>query len=234
MKVEARIRRFDPTTDAEPRFQTFTLDGLDNMRVLDVVRSIYENQDGELAFQYSCRNGRCGTCGVKVNGRPVLACQERAKPEMTIEPLSPFPTLRDLVVDRTEAETRYAQYSLVPDRCEPHAGERDEFDPLAAREVGELGSCISCMICVSACPAVEARPFDGPAFMLQLRRLDRNPADQGKRLKQAVEGGLLECFGCDICTEMCPAELSPADAIRGFRRNLWGFGSSPIGSGVAK
>ena len=37
----------------------------------------------------------------RVNGVPVLACQEIAKPQMRIEPLSPFPVLRDLVIDRS-------------------------------------------------------------------------------------------------------------------------------------
>jgi Fe-S oxidoreductase len=35
---------------------------------------------------------------------------------------------------------------------------------------------------------------------------------------------MAECFGCDICTQLCPADLSPADAIRGFRRDLFWAG----------
>ena len=93
----------------------------------------------------------------------------------------------------------------------------DAIDPELGRATSILGTCIGCMICVSACPAVEDRPFDGPAFMLQLRRLADLPADHGPRLDQAVEHGMLECFGCDACTQLCPADLSPADAIREFR-----------------
>ena len=75
---------------------------------------------------------------------------------------------------------------------------------------------------------MDERSFDGPAFMLQLRRLAEYPADQGARLEQALEGGLTECFGCDQCTQICPADLSPADAIRDFRREaIFGTGKKP-------
>ncbi len=220
-RIRAEIYRHDPSSGEEPRFDRFDVEAAPEMRVLDVIRAIYEKDAGDLAFQYACRTGRCGTCGVKVNGRPVLACQERAKAEMRIEPLTPFPVLRDLVVDRTEVEERFRSLSLAPQRLAPHDGTREAVDPVAAREIGRLGSCISCMICVSACPAVAERPFDGPAFMLELRRLDEHPADHGPRLAQALDHGMLECFGCDICTQLCPIDLSPADAIRDFRRDIY-------------
>lgn len=220
VRVRAKIFRFDPATGDSARYQQFEVSASSTMRVLDVLRSVYEHQAGDLAFQYACRVGRCGTCGVRVNGRPVLACQERVKPEMTIEPLTPFPVVRDLVIDYREMQTRYSDYSLAPIGADQHPGRRSAMALTQTRKIGLMGSCVACMICVSACPAVAERPFDGPAFMLQLRRLAEHPADHGARLKQAIEGGLLECFGCDVCTQVCPADLSPADAIRDFRRDL--------------
>jgi succinate dehydrogenase/fumarate reductase iron-sulfur protein len=217
MTTKVRIFRSDPSMAEADRYDEFEVTGPEGMRVLDVLRSVYENDAHDLAFQYACRIGRCGTCGVKINGRPVLACQERASAEMTIEPLTPFPVVRDLVIDRTEIEEHYIELELTPQRADPHAGVIDPIDPEHGRATSILGTCIGCMICVSACPAVEDRPFDGPAFMLQLRRLADLPADHGPRLEQAVEHGMLECFGCDACTQMCPADLSPADAIRSFR-----------------
>lgn len=213
-----RIRRADPSLGEPERFDDFEVDGREGMRVLDVLRTVYETQARDLAFQYACRIGRCGTCAVKVDGKPVLSCQERAGDGMTIEPLGPFPVVRDLVVDRSEAEQHYVELDLFPQRTSPHPGVIDPVEPADGRRIGILGTCIGCMICVSACPAVEDRPFDGPAFMIQLRRLADLPADAGNRLEQAIDHGMLECFGCDACTQMCPADLSPADAIRAFRR----------------
>ena len=218
MKFKVRISRSDPSLDEPERFDDFEVSGPEGMRVLDVLRTVYETQARDLAFQYACRIGRCGTCAVKVNGKPVLSCQERATDHMTIEPLSPFPTVRDLVFDRSEVEQHYIELDLAPQRTNPHAGVTDAVEPAEGRSIGVLGTCIGCMICVSGCPAVEDRPFDGPAFMIQLRRLADLPADRGNRLEQAIDHGMLECVGCDACTQLCPSDLSPADAIRAFRK----------------
>jgi fumarate reductase (CoM/CoB) subunit B len=218
--VVAEIRRFSPTEDSAPRYEKYTVQGTDNMRVLDVIRSVYANQAGDLAFQFACRIGRCGTCAVKVNGVPVLACQERCVPHMRIEPLTPFPVIRDLVIDRTEIEARYTTLELTP---EPPAQETTyplPMQPALAEKIGHMDSCLACMICVSACPAVEERPFDGPAFMLKLGYMDQHPNNGKDRVAGALEGGMLECFGCDVCTQVCPADLSPAQAIREMRSEV--------------
>jgi succinate dehydrogenase/fumarate reductase iron-sulfur protein len=219
--VKAEIKRFDPSCEDAPHYETFDVSGPDNMRVLDVIRSIYENQEGNLAYQFACRIGRCGTCGVKVNGVSVLACQEQCKAHMRIEPLEPFKVLRDLVIDRAEVDGFYAELALVPRRKELHRCEVEPINPDLALDICTLNSCLACMVCVSSCPAVHERPFAGPGFMLKLRQLDIHPADTSEhRLEQAIGHGMLECFGCDLCTQLCPADLSPADAIRAFRKIL--------------
>src|SRR5687768_3846733 len=152
--VTAEIQRFDPTQDQEPRFDTFQVTGMPNMRVLDVIRSIYEHQAPDLAYQFACRIGRCGTCAVRVNGVSVLACQERCKSNMRIEPLKPFPVLRDLVVDRTEIESRLAAMSLAPLRTAEHPGIPEPIAPKLAEALCHMDSCLLCMVCVSSCPAV--------------------------------------------------------------------------------
>ena len=153
---------------------------------------------------------------------------------MTIEPLAPIPVIRDLVVDRAEVERRCLSLGLVPERAVPHARAPDRIDPSTQRDLGLMGSCIACMICVAGGPAVHDRPFDGPMIMLQLRRLREHPADAAPRLQQALSGGLIECYGCDACAQLCPADLSPANAIRAFRKEalLRGRTSTPLsGSG---
>ncbi|MPS25765.1 2Fe-2S iron-sulfur cluster-binding protein [Pigmentiphaga sp.] len=219
MTVEAEIRRYSPGEDAGPRYERYVVTGAGNMRVLDVIRRIYATSAGDLAFQFACRIGRCGTCAVKVNGVPVLACQERCVPRMRIEPLTPFPVIRDLVIDRTEIEERYARLALTPAPPAAGAAQPLPMDPGLAERIGHLDSCLACMICVSACPAVAERPFDGPAFMLKLGYMHKHPANDQDRVDSAMESGLLECFGCDVCTQLCPADLSPAQEIRELRRD---------------
>lgn len=138
MTVEAEIRRYSPGEDAGPRYERYVVTGAGNMRVLDVIRRIYATSAGDLAFQFACRIGRCGTCAVKVNGVPVLACQERCVPRMRIEPLTPFPVIRDLVIDRTEIEERYARLALTPAPPRPAPRNRCRWIPGLRRGSGIL------------------------------------------------------------------------------------------------
>ena len=71
--------------------------------VLDLLEAINDTAE-PFAFQRECRMFRCGSCGVKVNGKPVLACHKRVTElarsrEMVIEPLTCFPLIKDLLVD---------------------------------------------------------------------------------------------------------------------------------------
>lgn len=95
-KVRVTIRRDDP--DAE---RTFFVDRTEPMLVLDLLLAVRREHDPSLAFRHSCRVAMCNTCGVKVDGEQVLACQVRVPPErddLLIEPLEGAPVVRDLIV----------------------------------------------------------------------------------------------------------------------------------------
>jgi fumarate reductase (CoM/CoB) subunit B len=70
------IRRFDPDKDREPHFQSYTVKVNDGARVLHVLHAIHDTIDPTLSYRYSCASGQCGSCAVRVNGEPVLACME--------------------------------------------------------------------------------------------------------------------------------------------------------------
>ena len=70
--------------------------------VLDLLLAIQRKHDPSIGFRHSCRVALCNVCGVRVNGEPVLACQESLPAEVDevrIEPLEGKPVLRDLVVE---------------------------------------------------------------------------------------------------------------------------------------
>ena len=94
-----KVFRFNPDKDKKARFQTYKNVPYEGMRVTDVLNFIYQNLDNSLAFRYSCRAGLCGVCILKVNGKACLSCHKIAEKEMTIEPPSQYPVIKDLVVD---------------------------------------------------------------------------------------------------------------------------------------
>src|SRR3972149_9821738 len=85
--VRARIYRFDPSHDSEPHFDTYEVPFTKWMRVLDVLDYVAEELGEDLSYRWFCGVKKCGVCGVRMNGRAVLACWEPAVAEMTIEPL---------------------------------------------------------------------------------------------------------------------------------------------------
>ena len=71
------IARFDPVSDPEPRYEQYTVEVNEGARILNVLQAVHL-QDPTLAFRSSCRAGQCGSCAIRVNGEPALACMEEA------------------------------------------------------------------------------------------------------------------------------------------------------------
>ena len=96
-----KIRRFDPSSDTEPRYETYNVPqgAWQGVKVIDTIRYIYENFDTGLSFREPCRQQICGACIVVVNGKPILACDSFSEKEMVIEPLAGHRVIKDLVVD---------------------------------------------------------------------------------------------------------------------------------------
>ena len=108
-----RIQRYDPEKDEAPHFQTYILKDLaDTDRVLDALHRIKWEQDGSLAFRRSCAHGVCGSDGIKVNGRNMLACSVllrdlEPKHTVTLEPLPGLPIIKDLVLNMDSFFEKY-------------------------------------------------------------------------------------------------------------------------------
>lgn len=98
-KIKVKVFRYDPKRDKKPNFQVYKVPANETFSILDVLIYIYEHYDGSLAFRYSCKMGKCGSCTVLANKKPVCACRTLVEDGMIIEPLPNFPVIRDLVVD---------------------------------------------------------------------------------------------------------------------------------------
>ena len=159
---------------------------------------------------YCCGTGQCGSCAVRVNGEPVLACMTEAKDGMIIEPLN-LPVKKDLLVDMEPVLAKIA--SIVPKEgaCIPSREEVEALKPLR--------SCIECLACVSVCPAMEVAEFAGPLSMRQEMRLAIDPRDSCDRITDAIRDGLFMCTTCQYCWKVCPKNIEiPGKAIEKLRR----------------
>lgn len=178
-------------------------------RVLNVLEKIHECEP-DFAFRSCCRAGQCGSCAVRVNGEPVLACQVEAHEGDVIEPLN-LTVIKDLVTDIAPVIAKLA-FLVSGEECS-----------LLRREdvsgIKGLRECIECFSCVSSCPAVEAAEYAGPTVLRQEERLRLDPRDAGDRIDEAVRLGLFSCTTCRKCVEVCPKHIdTPKKAIEQLRR----------------
>lgn len=230
--IRVRIRRFDPETDAAPRYETFEVPGAPEMRVLDVLDYVHEQLAQDVAYRWFCGVKKCGTCAVTVNGTPKLACWEPAEPEMTIEPLANLPVVRDLVVEREPCREGLCA-------IEPLIQRRAEYpgfpEPLSQRAMGRsyhLRDCILCLACHAACP-VMAQPgtrFAGPAVLVNLAEVALDPRDGADRARIAASAHVFACVSCYECERVCPAAIPiVSEAIEPLKRLAYGAG---VGDGA--
>jgi fumarate reductase (CoM/CoB) subunit B len=208
-KITVKVYRFNPEEDAEPYFETYTVNVHEGARVLHVLHAIHDEMDPTLAYRYSCGSGQCGSCAVRVNGEPVLACMEEARENITIEPLN-LSVKKDLVVDLVPTLETIASLKPSEESRLPTKSDIDAIKPLR--------SCIECLSCVSVCPAMDVTKFLGPTAMRQEMRLALDPRNIDDRITAAVREGLFTCTSCQACWKVCPKEIEiPGKAIEKLR-----------------
>jgi succinate dehydrogenase iron-sulfur subunit len=227
-----KLRRYDPETGDAPYWEEFKVDMEGHRSVLEGILEAKATTDGSIAIRCSCRAAICGSCGVRINGQPGLACHthlDRAAKSapngaIEVEPMGNMPVIKDLVVDMEEVHwqkiRRVTPWLLnkepVPEReyIVPHENMVDVTQTMA---------CIQCGACVSDCLSMEVDPlFIGPAALAKAYRFVGDPrdAEHYERLKDLSEDphGIFDCTHCFKCVDACPKGVNPMGQIMRLRR----------------
>lgn len=228
MQVTFRVHRYDPTTRQVPVFQTFVVDNAAlTDTVLDILHRIKWEQDGSLTFRRSCAHGICGSCGMRVNSRNMLACSVLLqdldhKGPIKIEPLPGMPLLKDLVVDMTRFYEKYEAVSpYLITKSPPPEQERLQSNEDAER-LFEAAKCILCGCCTGACPSAWTNDnFLGPAALLKAYRFVFDTRDEAtdERLDTIdAPDGIWRCRTVFNCVEACPKEIDVTGHLSELKR----------------
>jgi succinate dehydrogenase / fumarate reductase iron-sulfur subunit len=239
-----RIRRYDPRSGEAAHWDEHTVEMPETQSVLDAILKVKDETDGSIGIRCSCQQAICGSCGVRMNGKPGLACNthlvEAARrghgtgsspPQegqqstvITVEPMGNMPVIRDLIVDMDAVHWKKIQRVTpwlinkepVPEReyIVPHDNMVDVTQTMA---------CIQCGACVSDCLSMEVDPlFMGPAALAKAYRFVGDPrdAEHYERLNDLSqdEHGIYDCTHCFNCIDACPKGVDPMSQIMRLRR----------------
>src|SRR5918912_1869274 len=227
-----KIRRYDPESGDAPYWDQHTIDLEPHRSVLEGILQAKARFDGSIGIRCSCRAAICGSCGVRINGQPGLACHTHLDLArdgsrdgvIEVEPMGNMPILKDLIVDMDAVHWKKIQRVtpwLVNKEPIP---EREYIVPARNMvDVTQSMACIQCGACVSDCLSMEVDPlFIGPAALAKSYRFVGDPRDgqHYERLKDVAEDNhaIYDCTHCFNCIDACPKGVAPMSQIMRLRR----------------
>ena len=212
--------------------QTYEIEEAEGMTLFIALNEIREKQDPSLQFDFVCRAGICGSCGMMINGRPGLACRTLTKTmgrEITLAPLPVFELIADLSVDtgkwmRAMSERLETWVHMKEGEVDLHRLE-ERMEPELAEKIYELDRCIECGCCIAGCGTIRMREgFVGAAGLNKVARFRLDPRDQrsdGDYFELiGDEDGVFGCMSLLGCHDVCPKNLPLASQIAFLRRKL--------------
>ena len=252
--INVRVRRQE-APGQEPYWELHKIQYEPELNVISVLQRIAAqatNSDGRkvnpVAWDCGCLEEVCGSCTMQINGRVRQSCSalvdrllEEHPDELVLEPMSKFPVVRDLVVDRNRlfrGLQRVKAWVPVDSYYNMGPGERQLRE--AQEQNYPLSQCMSCGCCVEACPqytkieltrepgesdeAFEIRKnaaydeaFVGPHAISQAMLFNNHPTGQvlkSERMDALTgPGGIQACGNAQNCVAVCPKEIPLTTSI---------------------
>jgi len=236
-----------------------------NMNVISVLQRIAaraRSADGRpvppVTWDCNCLEEVCGSCTMLINGRTRMACSalvdrllDEQPDEIELRPMSKFPVVRDLVVDRRRlfrGLERVKAWVPVDDSYDHGPGPR--ISPEEQEDAYPLSTCMSCGCCLEACPqytkiepvrregetdeAFEQRRrsafdrgFVGAHAVSQAMLFNAHPTGRmiaDERLESiTAPGGIQMCGNAQNCVAVCPKSipLTRSIARAGRAATVW-------------
>ena len=225
--ITLQIRRYRPEDESEPVWESFEVPDRPEWMVLDGLNHIKDRLDGSLSYRWACRMGVCGSCGMVVNGKPVLTCATYLSvlgPEpVRVEPIKGFPVIRDLVVDIEDFVRKLESVKpwIIREKDKPLSEGEYLQTPEQLAEYKQQSMCINCLLCYSACPIYALEPdFIGPAAIALAQRYNLDSRDEGTEERMDVlsqHEGIWCCTFVGECSVVCPKDVDPAGAIQRYK-----------------
>ena len=232
-KVILRIRRQDGP-EQPARWEEFAIPHRPNLNIIACLQWIAGHpvtRDGKpttpIVYDSGCLEEVCGACTMLINGKTRQSCSalvDKLEQPITLEPMTKFPLVRDLFVDRSRLFKDLMRVKAwVPIDGTYDLGAGPPISLSLNEERYPLSRCISCGCCLEACPQyTPTNKFVGAAVISQARLFNDHPI--GKALKAdrlevlMDEGGVADCGKAGNCVEVCPKEIPLLESIAAVQR----------------
>jgi succinate dehydrogenase / fumarate reductase, iron-sulfur subunit len=235
-KVVLKIKR--QAGPKEPsRWEEFCLNWRPSMNVIICLRDIAENpvtsggkKTTPITYDSNCLEEICGSCAMLINGKARMACSalvDHLDQPIRIEPLTKFPLVRDLSVDRQFMfDSLKRVKAWIPIQGTYDLGEGPRVSPEVQAKGYPLSQCITCGNCLEVCPQVnEHNQFVGAAIVSQVRLFNMHPTgamNKRERLEALMgPGGIQECANAQNCVKACPKGIPLTESIAEMNREAW-------------
>ncbi|KOR30381.1 fumarate reductase [Achromatium sp. WMS2] len=224
-----RHRPGDP--NSKPHMARYKVEESYGMTLYMALNVIAEEQAPDLAFDFVCRAGICGSCSMIINGRPGLACRTLTKhlpDQITLMPLPTFELIADLSVNTGKWMRAMSERleTWVHTQSDPEVNRMEStMEPELAEQIYELDRCVECGCCVAACGTARMREdFVGAVGINKIARFRLDPRDQRSDADfYTVIGDDDGIFGCMTllgCQDVCPKELPLQTQLAFIRRKM--------------
>lgn len=221
-------------------WDTFEIPYKNDMNVISSLMEVRKNPtntDGQAVepptWEAACLEEVCGTCTMYVNGHIRQSCTalidevaeiDNGVATVRLEPMSKFPLVRDLIVDRSRMfENLIKIQGWVPIDGSYDLGMAQPQDDRVRKLRYEISRCMTCGCCSEACPQVsEKTSFVGPAAIAQALLFNLHPIGQTQsedRLEfLTTEEGITNCGNAQNCVKVCPNDVPLTLAIAEMNR----------------
>ncbi|SHN06819.1 succinate dehydrogenase iron-sulfur subunit [Gracilibacillus kekensis] len=221
--------------DSPPYEETFKVKYRKNMNIISALMETQQNPvnaEGKnvapVQWESNCLEEVCGACSMVINGEPRQACStlvDKLEQPIRVAPMSTFPVERDLVVDRSRMfDSLKKVKAWIPIDGTHDLGPGPRMPEKKRQWAYELSKCMTCGVCLEACPNVNSKSdFIGPAALSQVRLFNAHPTgemNKSERLEGLMEdGGITGCGNSQNCVQVCPKGIPLTTSIAALNRD---------------